>query len=321
MAKNNEANNEAKKKNGCLSGCLVVVGILAVFGVTVGFISSSLENSDSTNSIREIIPADNSSVENQNNENSGGSKDKLSIDEQVLWEVDGVKVSATGITEDSFWGSEINLLVENDSDKDIGLGTDAVIVNDYMIGDLTSIRVTSGNKSNDSVSLYSSELKAAGIDKIGKVEMYLYTYDPETYDRLQTSSCITITMSDVDAIDTETDIGGTILYDEGGIKIVGQYVDEDSFWGSSVLLYIENNTAQNVIIQNDDLAVNGFMVDSILSQDVYAGKKAIADITLFKSSLEENNITSIDNIETSFRIISEDYDEIANSGKVSFSVQ
>lgn len=243
------------------------------------------------------------------------------IEEQVLWEVDGVTITATGIKEDSFWGTELNVLIENNSDKDICVSADAIIINDYMMDGIMSATVTAGNKANDSITLFSSELEAAGIDNIGKIELYLYTYDPETYSREHTSNCITVSMSGVDSVDTESDIGGTTLYDEGGVKIVGQYVDENSFWGSSVLLYIENNTDQDIHIGIDDLAVNGFMMSSIMAQDVYAGKKAITDITLFESELQENNIESIENVETTFRIMTLDYDLIAESGKVSFSVQ
>ena len=75
------------------------------------------------------------------------------MEEQVIWEVDGVKITATGITENTLFGTQVNLLIENNSDKDVGIGSDAVIVNDYMISDLTSITVTAGNKSNSSVTL------------------------------------------------------------------------------------------------------------------------------------------------------------------------
>lgn len=309
------------------------LSILCAIGFMVSAASCAGVETESSKKEIVSVESEDSSSENTNNDDSNSelelttdkeqdsSTGSLSIDEQVLWDVDGVKVTATGITEDSMWGAEVNLLVENNSDKDIGISADAVIVNDYMINNLTSITVTAGNKSNSSVTLFSSALEAAGIDNIGKVEMYLYTFDPETYDRKKSSDCITLTMSGADTVDTETNISGTTLYDEGGVKIVGQYVDESSFWGSSILLYIENNTDQNIIVQNEDLAINGFMVTSFMSQDVYAGKKAIADITLLESDLESNGITSIDDVETTFKILSKDFDEIANSGKVSFAAK
>ena len=63
------------------------------------------------------------------------------------------------------------------------------------------------------------------------------------------------------------------------------------------------------------------MVSALGSHKVYAGKKAISDITLLSSDLEKNGITSIDEVETEFRITNDDYKEIANSGKVKFSTK
>lgn len=318
----------------CTVGAICAIGII---GNAVGGSNDSEDKekkivsveSSEEDSNKEIIDNSKNSSENSDDsqsdkENSESSeteeKDELSIEEQVLWEVDGVKITATGITEDSFWGSEVNLIVENNSDKDVGISSDAVIVNDYMINDLTSITVTAGNKANDSITLFSSELEAAGIDNIGKIELYLHTFNPETYMTEKESGCITINTS-AGSVDTEADIDGVTLFEQNGVKIVGQYVDEDSFWGASVLLYIENNTDQDIIVQSGDVAVNGYMITSLCSEDIYAHKKAITDITLLESDLEDNGITSVDEIETEFKILDNNYNEIANSGKVKFSTK
>lgn len=283
------------------------------------FTVTSCDEILSENSKKDIVSA---GTNDSNSQISGNTeKTSLSMEEQVIWEVDGVKITATGITENTLFGTQVNLLVENNSDKDVGIGSDAVIVNDYMISDLTSITVTAGNKSNSSVTLLSSELEAAGIENIGKVELYLHTFDPETYMTGKSSGCLTLNLSGIEKIDTQSNIEGTVLYEGNEVKIVGQYVDENSFWGSSVLLYIENNSDKNIIVQNEDLSVNGFMVTSLMSQNIYSGKKAITAIHLLKTDLETNNITSIENIETSFKIITENFEEIANSGKVNFSVK
>ena len=292
--------------------CVLCV-LIMMFAVT------SCDEILSENSKKDIVSA---GTNDSNSQISGNTeKTSLSMEEQVIWEVDGVKITATGITENTLFGTQVNLLIENNSDKDVGIGSDAVIVNDYMISDLTSITVTAGNKSNSSVTLLSSELEAAGIENIGKVELYLHTFDPETYMTGKSSGCLTLNLSGIEKIDTQSNIEGTVLYEGNEVKIVGQYVDENSFWGSSVLLYIENNSDKNIIVQNEDLSVNGFMVTSLMSQNIYSGKKAITAIHLLKTDLETNNITSIENIETSFKIITENFEEIANSGKVNFSVK
>lgn len=309
---------EKKSKKGLVIGVIAVLVVIGVIGGTAG--NKDGKDDSSKTEIVSVDKSDDSKKDIKNKEESDKAN-IFSINEQVLWEVDGVKITAKGIDEDSVWGTKINVLVENNSDKDVGISADALIVNDYMISDLTSITVTAGNKSNESITLFSSELNAAGIEHIGKIEMYLHTFDPDTYQMQKKSNCITITTSEFDNMDTDNDIKGTTLYEKDGVKIVGQYVDENSFWGSAVLLYVENNSGKNIIVQCDDVSVNGYMVTAVCSAEVYTGKKAFNDITLLSTDLEANGITSIDTIETSFKILDENFGEIANSGKVTFSTK
>ncbi|MBO6308731.1 MAG: hypothetical protein J6N70_07865 [Oribacterium sp.] len=79
---------------------------------------------------------------------------------------------------------------------------------------------------------------------------------------------------------------GHELYNEDGLRIVGKYVDENSIWGTAVLLYIENNTGKNIGVQADDMSINGFMVQPFFSATVYDGKMSINDITIMQSDLD-----------------------------------
>ncbi len=311
MAKMKNAELKPKKKK---TG-LIIVGVV----VAIGIIGAAAGGNDDKkvkgdDSSKKSVVADSGDKQKE-------EKTKTTIEEQVLWDVDGVKITATGLDEDSIWGTQVKVLVENNSDKDIGISTDAVIVNDFMISDLTSMTVTAGNKSNENITLFSTGLNAAGIENIGKIEMYMHTFDPESYQTIDKSDCITISTSDADKADSTANIDGTTLYEKDGIKIVGQYVDENSFWGSAVLVYIENNSDKNIIVQTDDIAVNGYMITGIMSSTVYSGKKTFDSITLLSSSLEENGITSIDDIETNFKILDENFSTIDESGKVKFSVK
>ena len=80
---------------------------------------------------------------------------------------------------------------------------------------------------------------------------------------------------------------GHELYNEDGLRIVGKYVDENSIWGTAVLLYIENNTGKNIGVQADDMSINGFMVQPFFSATVYDGKMSINDITIMQSDLDK----------------------------------
>ena len=305
---------------------LGLVAVMLVFGM-MALGSGSESSSDKKEIVEEDsnssdITVDTSDVDTTDTSDTDSSSSAaITIEEQVLFEQDGLKVTATEYVVDSIWGDGIKLLIENNGTSDIGLGCNALIVNDYMITDLFSTTVAAGKKDYETLNLSSSGLKAAGIENVGQIEVYFHTFDSDSYMTISDIDCVTIKTSAFDTMDTTPNDAGQELYNADGIRIVGKYVDEGSFWGAAVLLYIENNSGKNRIIQCDDMSVNGFMVTPYFSSTVYDGKKAIDDITLMSSELEENNITSIDEIELKFKIIDEDFMNSIESDTITFSAK
>ena len=187
-----------------------LVATLLVFGMM------SLGSGSSSASEKKEIVADSSSTaaddaadtqeaaasNEEETADSADSSEAVTIEEQVLFEQDGLKVTATEYVVDSIWGDGIKLLIENDSASDIGLGCNARIVNDYMITDLFSATVAAGKKDYETLNLSSSGLKAAGIDNVGKIEIYFHTFDPDTYMTIADMDCVTIQTSAFDSMDS-----------------------------------------------------------------------------------------------------------------------
>ncbi len=282
--------------------------------------------SSSSSDTKDIVSSDGSTTTKDDSEDASETSSSISsdvtIEEQVLVDQDGIKITATGYEKDSLWGDEVQLLVENDTDTTYTITCDALIVNDYMISDLFVSEVAAGKKANETVDLYTSELNAAGIDTVGKIEIYFHAYDSETYDTLFDNVYCEIQTSEYANMDTTPDDSGMELYNENGIRIVGKTVDENSFWGTAILLYIENNSGSNVGISVDEMSINGYMMDPFFATTVYDGKRAIDDVTIFSSDLEDNGIESIDEVELKFHIYDVDsYDTIADSDAITFSAQ
>ena len=300
------------------------IGLMATM-LVFGMMSLGSGSSTDTET-KEIVTdsdteADAQEVAASSSETTAGSSSDITIEEQVLFEKDGLKVTATEYVVDSFWGDGIKLLIENNGASDIGIGCTALIVNDYMISDLFSTTVAAGKKANETLYLSNSGLQAAGIENVGKVEVYFHTFDSDSYMTISDIGCVTIQTSEFDSMDSTPNDEGQELYNENGIRIVGKYVDENSFWGAAVLLYIENNSGKNRIIQCDDMSINGFMITPYFSSTVYDGKKAIDEITLMSSDLEENGITSIEDIELKFNIMDEDFMNNVETDAISFSAK
>ena len=246
----------------------------------------------------------------------------VTIDEQVLLDQDGIRITATGMAEDSIWGSGINLLLENNSDRNLTVGCNAVIVNDYMITDLFVSDLAAGKKSNETLTLMSNQLKDAGITEIGKVEIYFNVYDSETYETVFTPDVIEIHTSAYDRMSVVKADSGKELLNQDGIRIVGKYVDENSIWGAGVLLFIENTTGKNVMVSCDNMSINDFMVNPVFVSTVYDQKMSLSSITIFQSDLDDNGIKSIDNIELSFSVTDADtFSTILKTDPITFSAQ
>lgn len=302
--------------------------ILATVLCLVAFAFMAIGSGSSDSSKKDIVATEensssgeNASVEEQTDSEAESQSTGITIDEQVVVDQDGIKITATEYTTDSIWGDGIKLLVENNSDTDYTVGCDALIVNDYMITDLFVSEIASGKKANETMYLSSSALKAAGIDNVGKIEMYFHAYDSNidfvfqnVYSEIQTSAYADM--------DTTPNDAGMELYNENGIKIVGKTVDENSFWGTAILLYCENTSGKNVGISVDDMSINGFMMSPFFATTVYDGKKSIDEITVFSSDLEENGIEKIEEVELKFHIYDNDsYNTIADSEPITFSAQ
>lgn len=242
------------------------------------------------------------------------------IGEQVLYDAGGITVTATGL-EDGLFGTELTLLIENNSSQNITVQAENANVNGYMVSTLMSADVAAGKKANDSLTFETSGLKEAGIETIATIEFRLNIFDSDTWDDIVLTDPVTINTSAADTYTQTYDDSGTSLYENGGIRIIGKGLStDDSFWGPGVILYIENNTEQDITVQVRDVSVNGFMVESSMSEHVVAGKKALSDVQFFSSDLEDNGITDITDVEFSFIIFDSDtYETLYESDAISIS--
>lgn len=295
----------------------IIVLIVIVIGV-----GAAMSQKDKEKDVKPITDGQGQTADSNAAQKPEKSETKTSITEQVLFDVDGIKVTAKEYDYDSIWGEGVKLLVENNSEKDVTIGCEALIVNNYMISDLFSCSVAAGKKANDTLHFSSSDLKAAGIAPVGQIEVYFYFSNPSTYQIEKRLDPVTIKTSEFANMDTTPNDAGKELLNRDGVRIVGKYVDEKSFWGASVLLYIENNTGKKITVSCDDMSINGFMVTGYFSSTLYDKKMAIDNITLLSTELEKNGITSVDEVELKFRIRDKDsYEVLFETDPIKFSTK
>ena len=119
--------------------------------------------------------------------------------------------------------------------------------------------------------------------------------------------------------DVVEEIAGQEVYNENDIRISYTGIEYDDIYGVTVKLKIENGSDKHIIVYPDNSSINGIMVDAIMSQDVLAGKVANGKLAIFNSYLEDNNITKVENVETTLLIVDEEYNTL-NEVQVSLDV-
>lgn len=246
---------------------------------------------------------------------------KATIEEAVLFEQDGIRITAKSLNYSGLFGPEVKLLIENNSSQSITVQTRNASVNGYMIETMMSADVAAGKKANDSITLMKSDLDAADIKTIADIEFRFHIFDSSSWDTLYDSDVIRIETSEADGYAYTFDDSGDSVYTGNGVEIVVKGLAEDSsIFGPSIVVYISNTSNKDITVQVKDVSVNGFMIDTMFSCDVLVGKHAIDTITFMSSDLEENEIKSIQNIELSFHVFNSDsWDTIMDTTPVTIN--
>lgn len=246
---------------------------------------------------------------NESADSSSGNKTEdnvvaeITVAETVLYDVDGVKVTATGY-EEGWTGPEIKILVENNSDKNVLITSDSVSVNGYMMPFAALYaEVAAGKKANETLSLMSSELDRSGIDVLAELQFYLQIQNPETWETVATSELVTLTTSAA-PYEQPVDDSGDVLFDSNGIRIICKGLKQDIIWDGTVVFYMENNSGKEISIYAENVSVNGFMQDVGLWSDLRPGTKLIDGMSMIDlSDLEIESIDQIENIEFNLRVV------------------
>ena len=248
--------------------------------------------------------------------NKSTSITKANIEEKVIMEEEGIKVTAKSI---SYTGNvtDIKLLIENNTENDLNFSANLLSVNGIMIDSGLYANVAAGKKSNESISLYNEDLKQANIEALKDIEFELEaSLNSGSYDTVATSS-VTLT-TDVKNYTQKYNTKGTVVVDEQDIKIyvLGKKVNK-KYGDVDIEVYIENNTDKTIKVSTDNESIDGFMVDASFYTSVKPGMKAYDFISLYGDELKENELEDFTSMELIFDIYdSETYNSIVKTDTI-----
>lgn len=266
-------------------------------------------NSEPTNVASVDTAASNVGEAASEESESAAEENAVTLDETVIYDGNDIKITATGIKEDSFFGPELNLLIENNGTQNIVVQPDYCLVNGYMMYGLMSSDVAAGKKNNDTLDFSGSTLKACGIDQITDIRLRLTVSDSDSWMPLFKTDEITLQTSAAGTYAQTYDDSGEVIYDTNGIKVVAKSAD-DEFLGKGVVFYLENNTDRHVVVNGENISVNGYMMTDLFYADLAPQSHAVDILTLLGSDLQNNAIDTIEEVDLTLRIT--DYDSYEN---------
>lgn len=241
------------------------------------------------------------------------------IAEQVVYDDSGYKITITGFDQSS--GLDITLLIENNSDASIVVIPEYCIVNGYTVDASMYTEIAPGKKANDSVSISETSVNLSGIGKFTDIQLSFIIQD-DSWDTLLTTGPINLETSNSGKYTQEYDDSGSIIYQDDHVNIVSQGLLEYSSGAPDLIVYMYNGYDFPIMVQTRDFSANGFMVDVGFSPVIQPKTHMVDTISLFESSLEDNGIDSVTDMEFSVVIYNEtEFEVITESEPVALSVQ
>ncbi len=211
-----------------------------------------------------------------------------------LFSYDGVTVSVdkTSITDES-----IILKVDNTTNKDLIITCDAAAINHYM--ENASLYGTIKARKREDIKLYFSEniLERSGMKEVGLIDLWLIVREADTKDKLYVSDKIVIETDAAENMDVVVLDEGCEIYNKDNLRVVAKEVVYDEKYDTTSLeMFIENNTEQNVFVGEWSVKINGCDVNGVFFEEVRPQKMDIHKLKFYESSLDLAGITDVSQI-------------------------
>ena len=97
----------------------------------------------------------------------------------TLYDADGIKITTDGFAEDSIWGMGIQLAIENNSDRHLGVSIEDASLDGMMVVMLGCLDVTSGMKDKEIIIICDD-----GFVEYKDFQGTLHIYDADSYDTI-----------------------------------------------------------------------------------------------------------------------------------------
>ncbi len=253
----------------------------------------------------------NPSQSESNNNEGKTDENKVSFTEVVAVDNAECTIKITEIDPDNMWGFTLKAQLENKSaDKTYMFSVESAAINGVQCDPLFATEVAAGKKSNEEISFPGEELEENGVGDYTDIELTFRVYDSNDWEAdavaKETIHIYPYGEDKATKFVREAQASDNVLIDNEYVTVIVTGYEDDEIWGYTVNLFLLNKTDKNVMFSVDEASVNGFMADPFYATSVSAGKCAFSSMAWSDTTLEENSITEIEEIEFKFRAYDED---------------
>lgn len=260
------------------------------------------------------------SNDKEDDDKTEDKKEELSFTEMVAVDNDECMIKITGIDQDNLWGYTLKVQLENKStEKTYMYSVERAAINGVQCDPLFATEVAAGKKANDDISFINSSLEENDVGEYTDIELSFRVYDSNDWmaDEVAKETVHVYPYGEEKATRFVREAQSTdnVIVDNEYVTVIVTGYEQDDIWGYSVNLFLLNKTDKNVMFTVDEASVNGYMADPFFATTVSAGKCAFNAISWFDTTLEENDITQVEEIEFKLRVYDADNwleDDLAN---------
>ncbi|MBQ6236193.1 MAG: lipocalin family protein [Clostridia bacterium] len=236
------------------------------------------------------------------------------VDNAVIADNDYCKVTLISGTESASGDVAFKFLLENKTaDKEQTFSIDDVAVNGWIVSSGVYESVKAGKKANDTMTLTASDMKEYGLTSADKLAFSLRVYDSNDWsadnfvDDTFTVYPTGMTEAEVVSPERQKTAKEMVVVDNDKCAFVILDTYEDSIWGYTLSVYLENKSAdKSMMFSWDDVSVNGFMIDPFWASSIPAGSKKLSQISFDESKFADNGIKDVGEIEFELRVYDND---------------
>ncbi len=243
---------------------------------------------------------------------TGTEEKKVTIEQTVIYDEKGVKVTATGL-EEGFLGPQIHVLVENNSDQNIAFSGGLFVINGITVEGSVYAEAAAGKKANDTIDFMNSTLETAGIQALGVVSgVDTNIVDTDSFETLAKAP-FRLETSLGEGHGQAVEESGEEIFREAGVSVTAKTMKEDAL-GQSIVLLVKNESGRDIILEAEHVSVNGFTVDAWMYDTVVKDTVRFCTLDILATSLTENGIDGVEDVTFTLSVIDgSSYEEIARS--------